>query len=195
VEHTLHVLFLPGIHSNHASHTSRAGAFTPAASDSSLDLTARITTAPIQSATQAQPGIPILGSHLSIPSPLHFTFHITTRLDFNDAGRISYHRDLWDVRDVLSLFPGGALAQWLASRVTAQSLSFAYHLGQWMLGRPRNYAPASQVPQEGTSQRAQDRDLEQGEGRSPPSTGMTPAETYARSALRWLSSDSRVGKR
>lgn len=39
-----------------------------------------------------------LGMDLSIPSPLHLRLPITSRLSFNDAGKITYHRDIWDVK-------------------------------------------------------------------------------------------------
>ena len=46
-----------------------------------------------------------------------------TRLSFNEQGRITHHRDFWDVKDVLGLVPGVGLAQWISSRLVAQGLS------------------------------------------------------------------------
>jgi hypothetical protein len=54
---------------------------------------------------------------------------VTTKLSFNDAGRITYHRDVWDIADVLALVPGAPLAQWVGSRVTATALSLVRRAG------------------------------------------------------------------
>ena len=48
-----------------------------------------------------------------------------TRLSFNEQGLITHHRDIWDVKDVLGLVPGISLAQWIGSRLAAQSLTLA----------------------------------------------------------------------
>lgn len=59
-----------------------------------------------------EPALALPGTSLSIPSPFHFQLPIITQLSFNDAGRITYHRDIWDVKDVIALLPGAVLAQW-----------------------------------------------------------------------------------
>ncbi|KII94651.1 hypothetical protein PLICRDRAFT_127735, partial [Plicaturopsis crispa FD-325 SS-3] len=67
----------------------------------------------------------IPGTRIGVPSPLHLQLHIMTRLSFNEQGRITHHRDLWDVKDVLGLVPGVSLAQWITGRLAASGLSFA----------------------------------------------------------------------
>lgn len=64
---------------------------------------------------------------------------VHTRLSFNDSGRITYHQDIWDVKDVLSLVPGVGMAQWVGSRVLAHSLASAFDMYGWAFsasGRP-----------------------------------------------------------
>lgn len=58
-----------------------------------------------------------------------------TRLSFNETGRITRHRDVWDVRDVLGLVPGMQVAQWVGTRVTARGLSLAARVAGWVFGR------------------------------------------------------------
>ncbi|KAF9235780.1 hypothetical protein BU15DRAFT_50904, partial [Melanogaster broomeanus] len=40
-----------------------------------------------------------------LPSPIHFQLPIMTRLTFNEQGQITYHGNIWDVRDMLRLIP------------------------------------------------------------------------------------------
>ncbi|KAI0068549.1 hypothetical protein BV25DRAFT_1895786 [Artomyces pyxidatus] len=77
VEHTLHILLLPGLPAADAWH------------------------------------------------PLHLQLRVLSRLAFNEQGRITHHRDAWDVAELVRLLPGGALAQWAASRATAAALALA----------------------------------------------------------------------
>jgi hypothetical protein len=114
IEHTLNILFLPGIHqdSPHSDHLRSA---------SSLSLA---TTPPHPMA----PSLHLPLTSISIPSPLHLRLHIITRLSFNEQGRITHHRDFWDIKDVLGLVPGLGLAQWITSRMAARGLGLAGHL-------------------------------------------------------------------
>jgi hypothetical protein len=113
VEHTLNILFLPGIHHDEIPSHIR--------SSSSLSLA---TTSPHPTA----PSLHLPMTSLCIPSPLHLRLHIITRFSFNEQGRITHHRDFWDVKDVLGLVPGLGLAQWITSRIAARSISFAGRL-------------------------------------------------------------------
>ncbi|KIY46474.1 hypothetical protein FISHEDRAFT_47240, partial [Fistulina hepatica ATCC 64428] len=103
IEHTLHIVFLPGIHDtvhppfHHPNPSAQ---------------------------TRSEPGLRLPGTSLTLPSPLHIRLPVTTRLSFNEQGRITYHRDLWDLRDVISLVPGASLAQWATTRLTARALSY-----------------------------------------------------------------------
>jgi hypothetical protein len=56
---------------------------------------------------------------------------VHTRLSFNDSGRITYHQDIWDVKDVLCLVPGVGIMQWVASRVLAHGLASAFDAYAW----------------------------------------------------------------
>ena len=69
-----------------------------------------------------------------LPSPLHFQLRVITRLQFNEHGRITRHRDFWDTRDLFGLLPGAKLVQWAGTRVVARGLSAA----AWILGRRRH---------------------------------------------------------
>lgn len=47
-----------------------------------------------------------------------------TRLSFNEQGQITYHRDIWDFRDVVRLIPGVRVALWIMTRAGAWGLSW-----------------------------------------------------------------------
>ncbi|KAG6813029.1 hypothetical protein H0H92_014563 [Tricholoma furcatifolium] len=117
VEHTLNILLLPGIHceGNRLQGTSDS-LVSVLGSPSSLH--------PYSSS----PAIRLPGTSLSMPSPFHFQLHIVTRLSFNEQGRVTHHRDFWDVKDVLGLVPGVSLAQWIGSRIAALGLSYGSKL-------------------------------------------------------------------
>jgi hypothetical protein len=59
---------------------------------------------------------------------LHFQLHVITRLSFNEQGRITHHRDFWDIKDVMGMVPGLRLFNWISCRVAAQGLSLATRL-------------------------------------------------------------------
>jgi len=116
VEHTLHILLLPGIHLDGMDQS-----FSIEPSDLHVTPTHDCPPHPPTS----PPWLPIPGTSLSVPSPLHFKLHVVTRLSFNEQGLVTHHRDIWDVRDVLGLMPGVSLAQWIGTRVAAAGLSYA----------------------------------------------------------------------
>ena len=86
VEHTLHVLILPGLH----SETSQPPPSPNPNRTITLDSSYHYSLSPGKHTT--------LGLDLSIPSPLHLRLPILTRLSFNDVGKITHHRDFWDVK-------------------------------------------------------------------------------------------------
>ncbi|KAJ8507068.1 hypothetical protein ONZ45_g10529 [Pleurotus djamor] len=79
------------------------------------------------------PSLTVPGTSLQLPSPFHFKLHIITRLAFNEQGRITHHRDFWDVKDVMGLVPGVSLVQWLGTRIAARSLTFTYHIASYAM--------------------------------------------------------------
>lgn len=115
VEHTLNILLLPGIH--------REGPISHGASSDSL-ISAHSSPFLHSNKPFITPSLPIPGTSLSIPSPLHCKLHIFTRLSFNEQGRVTHHRDIWDVKDVMGLVPGVSLAQWIGTRLSASGLSY-----------------------------------------------------------------------
>ena len=114
IEHNLNILLLPGIHVD--SHTH--GRFQPS-TESLISASSHSPPHP------NSPSLPVPGTSLSVPSPFHFKLHIITRLSFNEQGRITHHRDYWDVKDVMGLVPGVSLAHWISSRIAAKGLTYA----------------------------------------------------------------------
>lgn len=117
VEHTLNILLFPDLHmdfkmpkslSLHASESTPAN---EAVHELSL-------------VVPATPLLPVPGTPFAVPSPLHLQLHVITRLSFNEQGRITYHRDVWDMRDVIGLVPGMRIAQWILGRAGAWGLSW-----------------------------------------------------------------------
>ena len=82
VEHTLHIVLLPGLHSvvcqTGPPHTTIA--------ERTLSVSS-MTSGPTS-----------LGLDLSLPSPLHLRLPIISRLSFNESGKITHHRDFWDLK-------------------------------------------------------------------------------------------------
>lgn len=115
VEHSLNVLFLPGLHTDCSPNFGHS-------TDSLLSVPQH----------PNHPGIRVPGTSLNVPSPLHFRLHIITRLVFNEQGRITHHRDFWDIRDIMRLIPGVPFAQWIGSRVVG--LGLTYVARAWMKG-------------------------------------------------------------
>ncbi|KAH8118397.1 hypothetical protein DFH11DRAFT_1502531 [Phellopilus nigrolimitatus] len=125
VEHTLNILLLPGLHSDE-QETEQLYPDADSFSVASIPV----------ARPHPQPSLSLPGLRgLSLPSPLHLKLRVLTRLSFNEQGRITRHRDVWDVRDVLGLVPGMQVAQWIGTRATAHGLSWAVHLAARMFGR------------------------------------------------------------
>ncbi|KAI0375932.1 hypothetical protein BV20DRAFT_959993 [Pilatotrama ljubarskyi] len=128
VEHTLHMLILPGLHS-----------ISPASSPSSSRVPTADSTKPLLLTDHTNAPSPQLHhANLSFwpPSPFHLKLPIITRLSFNDAGKITHHRDFWDVKDLLGLVPGMTLVQWVSSRLAAQSIRGIVSVGRALLRTP-----------------------------------------------------------
>jgi len=122
VEHTVNILFLPGLHSDGTRNRRSA---------STSSLIPEPTSTSLLLGTQypahhpSEPRIYIPGTNMGLRSPFHLQLHILTRLSFNEQGRITHHRDIWDVKDVLGLVPGISLAQWMGARLAAATLTVA----------------------------------------------------------------------
>ncbi|KAJ3929359.1 MAG: hypothetical protein NXY57DRAFT_900255 [Lentinula lateritia] len=156
VEHTLNVLVFPNIHSDSGtparfSHSTESAPSTPGSQ--------------IPPSHPIHPSLPIPGTSLTVPSPFHLKLRIITRFSFNEQGRITHHRDFWDVKDVMGLVPGVSLAQWIGTRLTARGLSYV----------SRAWFKTSGVQASSTENDAEIR-LENGYG---PSS--SPAADYAKS--------------
>lgn len=135
IEHTLHILFLPGIH-----HDDVDQRFPTEPSNSLVNPTHDYPTFP-PCPPPSSPWLPIPGTSHSVPSPFHFKLHIVTRLSFNEQGLVTHHRDIWDVRDVLGLMPGASLAQWIGTRITASGLSYVSRI--WSRGGSKDFTTRS----------------------------------------------------
>ena len=92
-EHTLHILILPGLHSASGPQPADPSptSYLPG-SDSTMSL--------LLSDHANARSVPFQHPPHSFwpPSPLHLKLPIITRLSFNDAGKITHHRDFWDVK-------------------------------------------------------------------------------------------------
>ena len=125
VEHTLHILFLPDL------HKERASQMLPTTDEHSrqLSMASHFDSSAIASTSYPQPKLSIAG--INLPSPMHFQLRVLTRLSMNEQGRITHHRDFWDVKDLLGLVPGVSLTQWITTRITGYSLSMLGRFGMW----------------------------------------------------------------
>lgn len=70
---------------------------------------------------------------LGLPSPFHLQLRIITKLTFNEQGRVSAHRDFWDIRDLAGLVPGVPAAQYVLTRLAARTLAVA----NWFFSRSK----------------------------------------------------------
>lgn len=132
VEHTLNILLLPGL------HTEGHLAYRLSSSTDSL-VSANSSGMGPSSHPFIVPSLPVPGTSLSIPSPLHLRLRIITRLSFNEQGLVTHHRDIWDVKDVVGLVPGVSLAQWIGTRLAASGLSYLSRL--WAQPMPPKQVP------------------------------------------------------
>lgn len=136
VEHTLNILLLPGLHAErYLGHMNAAHPYA-LTSETQRNTPSRSLHVSFSSVSgPQQPSVPTLtvpGIGVALPSPLHLQLHVFTRLSFNEQGRIIHHRDVWDMKDLVGLFPGGMLSQWVASRLAARALSAVSRLGAWV---------------------------------------------------------------
>lgn len=131
IEHTLHILILPGIHvPSKSKQPPSPGSMSASASAMDLQLSTNPSTGYLHKL--AHPRLPFPG--LNIPSPFHLKLRVITKLTFNEQGRILYHRDWWDIRDLISLIPGAQPAQWVLTRLAARGFSSAMRVGSWLVG-------------------------------------------------------------
>ena len=94
----------------------------------------------------------------------------------NEQGRITHHRDFWDVKDLLGLVPGVSLAQWVTTRIAGYSLSVLGKFSMWVFGGSRGQA----------AEQREGRDTEIGPptvGRVTRSNSVTSATAYARHVI------------
>lgn len=115
VEHTLNILLFPDIHSTYNIPRNLSLNRPPSPSEEGPSLLW---------AFSATPSLPVPGTSLTLPSPLYFQLPIMTRLSFNEQGLITYHRDVWDIGDVLRLVPGVRMVLWFSARATAWGLGW-----------------------------------------------------------------------
>lgn len=113
VEYKLNILFFPDLHATYRIPKTLMLRRPPSSPDSQLSLS-----------VPASPSLPIPGTLFSAPSPLHFQLPVMTRLCFNEQGQITYHRDIWDFRDVVRLIPGVRVVLWIMARAGAWGLSW-----------------------------------------------------------------------
>lgn len=140
IEHTINVLLLPGLHIDASAPSEEFDEYDilehPSMVASAAVTPGSYTGTPLPPPPQPCLAFPGLEA-LSVPSPLHLKLKVLTRLSFNEQGRITRHRDLWDVRDVLGLVPGMRVAQWVGTRIAAQGLSVAARMASWVFGGRR----------------------------------------------------------
>ncbi|KAH9938105.1 uncharacterized protein B0H18DRAFT_1132762 [Fomitopsis serialis] len=136
LEHTLHIDILPGLL---ARRRSSAGPCHPLPS-TTTDLSLSIPHPPLH----RQPSYISRGQSTQAPpsSIFHLSLPIITRLSFNDAGKITRHRDFWDIKDLLNLLPGMSLAQWITTRMVAQGIRGLVSAGRtYGIVRGSSYSP------------------------------------------------------
>lgn len=129
VEHTLNILLFPGLHALGHMNAAQPYALTSEAQRNSSTRSLHMSISSLSG--PPPPTLTIPGIGLPFPSPLHLKLHVFTRLSFNEQGRIILHRDVWDLKDLVGLIPGGMLSQWVASRLTARVLSAISRLVVW----------------------------------------------------------------
>ncbi|KAG2151251.1 uncharacterized protein EDB93DRAFT_1140295 [Suillus bovinus] len=117
VEHTLNILFFPDLHMGFNMPKSLS-------LRTSESTSANETVHELSLVVPSTPSLPVPGTPFAVPSPLHLQLRVITRLSFNEQGQITYHRDVWDMRDVIGLVPGMRIAQWILGRAGAWGLSW-----------------------------------------------------------------------
>jgi len=184
IEHTFNILILPGLHSDRFAATG-AGRFahpdTPMSSSLALPSAHGSSLHPSTYIHPSDPAISVPLLNFMLPSPLHLQLHVITRLRFNDSGHITHHRDFWDAKDLVSLLPGGNIAQWVSARVVGGALSsMSRVLGISAADSRRRIRDDADI---GKSLHTRGRAGDIESGLEP-----TPAELYSRQAFRYLRS-------
>lgn len=156
----MNVLILPGIHSArpHGLNLPTSDTFEqyqPRLDDDESNL------------PRPEPTVSLVG--VPLPSPFHLKLHILTRLTLNERGRITHHRDFWDVKDLFGLVPGISLTQWITTRMTGYSLALLSRAGSWVFGRRNTNRPVESGR----------KDIETGR-RTRSNSELTTAAAYAR---------------
>ncbi|KAH9049673.1 hypothetical protein EDB84DRAFT_1556004 [Lactarius hengduanensis] len=132
VEHTLNILLFPGLHSERFFGHMNAAQPYALTTEAQRNPSARSLHLSISGLSgPSLPTLTVPGIGLPFPSPLHLKLRVFTRLSFNEQGRITHHRDVWDLKDLVGLIPGGMLSQWVASRLAARVLSAVSRLVVW----------------------------------------------------------------
>jgi hypothetical protein len=115
VEHTLNILLFPDLHIGFKIPNTLSLRASSPSSEAVHELSVIL---------PGIPSLPVPGTPFAVPSPLHLQLPILTRLSFNEQGKITYHRDVWDMRDVIGLVPGMRVMQWILGRAGAWGLSW-----------------------------------------------------------------------
>ncbi|KZP00106.1 hypothetical protein CALVIDRAFT_533762 [Calocera viscosa TUFC12733] len=128
LEQTLHFLFMPELHTP-LGQPSSSDSLVPNPRDSTSSVSLMSTAAALGQASIPPPKLKIpslwgaKGDERTLPSPLHFQLHVITRLQFNERGRITRHRDFWDVRDLAeTVVPFSGMIGWFTRRLLAYNL-------------------------------------------------------------------------
>lgn len=115
VEHTLNILLFPDLHIGFKIPKSLSLRASSSVGEAVHELSVVL---------PGMPSLPVPGTPFAVPSPLHLQLPVLTRLSFNEQGRITYHRDIWDIHDVIGLVPGMRVVQWVLGRAGAWGLSW-----------------------------------------------------------------------
>ena len=128
IEHTLHILLLPGIH-----HEGYLGRTAISILEELKGDDSHLTPDPGPRHPFIAPSLPVPGTSITLPSPFHLKLRIITKLSFNEQGLVTHHRDVWDAKAVVGLVPGVSLMQWVGTRVAAHAVSLLGRLpiGGW----------------------------------------------------------------
>ena len=121
LEHRFHLLVLPGLHGQSSLNRSTLGGLR---TSSHFRTSARLK---------------FLGF---LPSPFHFRLRVTSRFSFNDAGRVTYHRDLWDVKDIAQmLVPWSRPFIFVVTRIAGFLLGLLAASAAWWVNAPTRDHP------------------------------------------------------
>ena len=130
IEHTLHILLLPGIH-----HEGYLGRTALSVLEEMKGDENHLVPDPDPHGPFFAPSLAVPGTSITLPSPFHLKLRIISKLSFNEQGLVTHHRDVWDVKAVVGLVPGVALMQWVGTRAAARAVALIGRLsiGGWGL--------------------------------------------------------------